>query len=75
MTFAFCRNAPISVNPVGDGGGGGGRARGGDLMPETIPPVGLLIVRRNPGSGHLTFTDRSLVSIQKRLLSPSLDAF
>ena len=26
------------------GGGGGVRARGGDLMPETIPAVGLLIV-------------------------------
>ena len=25
-------------------GGGGVRARGGDLMPETNPPVGLLIV-------------------------------
>ena len=33
--------APINVNPVG---GGGLRARGGDLMPETIPFVGLLIV-------------------------------
>ena len=30
----------ININPVGGGGGGGGgrvRARGGDLMPETIP--------------------------------------
>ena len=51
------------------------KARGGDLMPETIPPVGFLIVRRNPGSGHLTLTDRSLVSSQKRLPSPSLEAF
>ena len=25
------------------------RARGGDLMPETIPPVGLLIMRSDPG--------------------------
>ena len=34
-------NAPINVNPVGGGGGGGGvRARGGDLMPETIPMLG-----------------------------------
>ena len=49
--------------------------RGGDLMPETIPPVGLLIVRSDPGSGHFTLTDRSLVSIQKRLPSPSLEAF
>ena len=30
--------APINVNPVG--GGGGVRARGGDLMPETIPLSG-----------------------------------
>ena len=34
------RNAPINVNPVA----GGVRARGGDLMPGTIPYVGLLIV-------------------------------
>ena len=33
------RNAPINVNPVG-GGGGEVRARGGDLMPETIPLSG-----------------------------------
>ena len=32
--------APINVNPVG----GGVRVRGGDLMPGTIPAVGLLIV-------------------------------
>ena len=30
--------APINVNPVG--GGGGVRARGGVLMPETIPMSG-----------------------------------
>ena len=36
-------NAPINVNPVG-GGGGVVRARGGDLIPGTIPAVGLLIV-------------------------------
>ena len=29
--------APINVNP---GGGGGVRARGGDLLPETIPMSG-----------------------------------
>ena len=37
-------NAPINVNPVRGGGGGGGeggvRAKGGDLMPETIPMSG-----------------------------------
>ena len=32
-------NAPINVNPVG-GGGGGVRARGGDLMAESIPLAG-----------------------------------
>ena len=31
--------APINVNPVG--GGGGVRARGGDLMPETVPLSGV----------------------------------
>ena len=31
-------NAPINANPVG--GGGGVRAKGGDLMPETIPMSG-----------------------------------
>ena len=33
--------ARINVNTFGGGGGGGGvRARGGDLMPETIPLSG-----------------------------------
>ena len=64
-------NAPINVNPRE--GGGEVRARGGDLMPD--PPVGLLIVRSDPRSGHLTLTDKSLASIQKRLPSPSLEAF
>ena len=31
------------------------RARGGDLMPETILPVGLLIVRIDPGVGTFDF--------------------
>ena len=31
------------------------RARGGDLMPETIPDVGLLIVRSVPGVGTFDF--------------------
>ena len=35
--------------------GGGVRARGGDLMPETIPYVGLLIVRSAPGVGTFDF--------------------
>ena len=54
---------------------GGVRARGGDLMPETIPLSGVWSCQGTPGSGHLTLTDRSLVSIQKRLPSPSLEAF
>ena len=66
----FTPNAPINVNPVA--GGGGVRAKGGDLMPETIPLSGFWSCEATPGSGHLTFTDRSLVSIQKRLPSPSL---
>ena len=57
--------APINVNPVG-GEGGGVRARGGDLMPETIPLSGFWSCEVTPGSGNLTLTDRSLVSIQKR---------
>ena len=48
------------------GGGGGVRARGGDLMPETIPLSGFWSCEAIPGSGHLTLTSRSLVSIQKR---------
>ena len=31
------------------------RARGGDLMPETIPHIGLLIVRIDPGVGTFDF--------------------
>ena len=54
---------------------GGVRARGGDLMPETIPLSGFWSCEATPGSGHLTLTDRSLVSIQNRLPSPSLEAF
>ena len=45
---------------------GGVRARGGDFMPETIPLSGFWSCEATPGSGHLTLTDRSLVSIQKR---------
>ena len=38
------------------------RARGGDLMPETIPAVGLLTVRSDPGVGTFDF-DRQKPSI------------
>ena len=44
-------------------------------MPETIPLSGFWSCEATPGLGHLTMTDRSLVSIQKRLPSPSLVAF
>ena len=54
---------------------GGVRARGGDLMPETIPMSGFSSCEATQGSGQLTLTNRSLVSIQKRLPSPSLEAF
>ena len=68
-------NPPINLNPVG----GGVRARGGDLMPENIPHVGLLIVRSDPGVGTFDFDRHKpgipLVSIQKRLPSPFLKAF
>ena len=38
--LAFAKsNAPINVNPVE--GGGGSAAKGGDLMPETIPVSGV----------------------------------
>ena len=44
---------------MGGGGGvcgqGGVRARGGDVMPETIPPVRLLIVRSDTGVGTFDF--------------------
>ena len=32
-------NAPINVNP--EGGGGGGRAKGGDLINQVVPWVGI----------------------------------
>ena len=54
---------------------GGVRARGGDLMPETTPLSGFWSCEATPGSGHLTLTDRSLVSIQRQLPNPSLKAF
>ena len=56
-------------------GGGGVQARGGDLMPETSPLSGFWSCEGTPGSGHLILTDRSLVSIQKQLPNPSLEAF
>ena len=43
-------NAPIDVNPVG---GSAGKGRG--FMPETIPHIGLLIVRIDTGVGTFDF--------------------
>ena len=66
----------IDVNPGREGKGV--RVRGGDLMPETIPYVGLLIVRSDPGVRTFDFDRQKpyiLVSIQKRLPSPFLEAF
>ena len=46
--------APINVNPVGGGGGGSaGKGRGFDAW--DYPPVGLLIVRSDPGVGTFDF--------------------
>ena len=35
--------------------GGGGCGQGGDLMPETIPPVGLFIMQSDPEVGTFDF--------------------
>ena len=47
------------------------RARGGDLMPETIPPVGLLIVRSDPGVGTFDF-DRQKPGINSEAVTKSV---
>ena len=44
--------APINGNPAG---GGGECGQGGDLMPETIPPVGLFIMQSDPEVGTFDF--------------------
>ena len=51
--------------------GGGVRARGGDLMPETIPPVGLLIVQSDPGVGTFDF-DRQKPGINSEAVTKSV---
>ena len=53
------------------GGEGGVRARGGDLMPGTIPAVGLLIVRSDPGVGTLDF-DRQKPGINSEAVTKSV---
>ena len=53
------------------GGGGGVRARGGDLMPGTIPAVGRLIVRSAPGVGTFDF-DRQKPSINSEAVTKSV---
>ena len=67
--FPNSYNAPINVNPVR--GGGGVRARGGDLMPETIRPVGLLIVLSDPGVGTFDF-DRHKPGINSEAVTKSV---
>ena len=47
------------------------RARGGDLMPETIPPVGLLIVRSDPRVGTFDF-DRQKPGINSEAVTKSV---
>ena len=69
-------NAPINVNPVGRGGEW---AHGAGIWCKRLSPLACRAFdcwKRPgaPGSGHLTLTDRSLVSIQKQLPSPSLEA-
>ena len=61
--------APINVNPVG--GGGGKRARGGDSMPGTIPAIGLLIMRSDPGVGTFNF-DRQKPGINSEAVTKSV---
>ena len=46
--------APINVNPVG-GGGGGSAGKGWKFDAWDYPPVGLLIVRSDPGVGTFDF--------------------
>ena len=49
------------------------QARDGDLMPETIPPVGLLIVRSDPGGGTLNFDfDRQKPGINSEAVTKSV---
>ena len=38
-------------------GGGGECGQGGDLMPETIPPVGLFIMQSDPEVGTFDFDE------------------
>ena len=47
------------------------RARGGDLMPETIPAVGLLIVRSDPVVGTFDF-DRQKPGINSEAVTKSV---
>ena len=68
----FTHTAPINVNPVG--GGGECRQGAGIWCLRLFPLSGFRSCEATPGPGHLTLTDGSLVSIQKRLPSPSLEA-
>ena len=48
-------NAPINVNPVGGGGGAGSAGKGRVFDAWDYPPVGLLIVRSDPGVGTFDY--------------------
>ena len=61
-------NAPINVNPVG-GGGSAGKGRGFDTW--DYPPVGLLIVRSDPGVGTFDF-DRKKPGINSESITKSV---
>ena len=47
------------------------QARGGDLMPETVLPVGLLILRSDPGVGTFDF-DRQKPGINSEAVTKSV---
>ena len=46
-------------------------ARGGDLVPQTFPPVGLLIVRSDPGVGTFDF-DRQKPGTNSEVVTQSV---
>ena len=47
------------------------QARGGDLLPRTIPAIGLLIVRSDPGVGTFNF-DRQKPGINSEAVTKSV---
>ena len=66
-----CCDAPINVNPVK-----GECGQGVEIWCLRLSPTsGFWSCEATSGSGNLTLTNRSLVSIQRRLPSLSLEAF